>query len=57
MLRFFSEGCIKQRLVKIAMLNKSLSDEELARELLTALSTEVEIGGSQLLAAMLTMHL
>ena len=51
-LRFFSEGCIKQRLVKIAILNKSLSDEQLARELLTALSTEVEIGGSLLLAAM-----
>ena len=36
-LRFFSEGCIKQRLVKIAMLNKSLSDEELARELNSSL--------------------
>ena len=53
MLRFLSEGCIRQRLVKIAMLNKSLSGEELARELLTAPSTEPGIGGSQLLAAML----
>ena len=32
-LRFFSEGCIVQRLVKIAMLSKLLSGEELAREL------------------------
>ena len=51
-LRFFSEGCIKQRLVKIAMLSKPLTGEELAREILTALSTELGIGGSQLLAAM-----
>ena len=43
-LRFFSEGCIKQRLVKIAMLSNSLSGEELARELLTTLSTELGIG-------------
>ena len=50
-LRFFSEGCIVQRLVKIAMLSKLLSDEELARELLPALSTELGIGGSWLLAA------
>ena len=51
-LRFFSEGCIKQHLVKIAMLDKSLSGDDLARELLTALSTELGIGGSRLLAAM-----
>jgi len=51
-LRFFSEGHIKQRLVKVAMLSKSLCGEELARELLTALSTELGIGGSQLLVAM-----
>ena len=36
--RFVSEGCIKERLVKIAMLARSLSGEELVRELLTALS-------------------
>ena len=41
MLRFFSEGWIKQRLVKIAMLSKSLSGEELARELLTAQNLEL----------------
>lgn len=52
MLRFVSEGSIKQRLVKIAMLSKSLSGEELGRELLIALYTELGIGGSQLLAAM-----
>ena len=52
MLRFVSEGCIKQHLVKIAMLSKSLSGEELATELLTALSTELRIGGNQPLAAM-----
>ena len=40
-----------QCLVKIAMLSKLLSGEELARELLTALSTELGIGGRQLLAA------
>lgn len=51
-LRFYSEGGIRQRLVKIAMLSKSLTGEELARELLVALSTELGIGGSQLLAAM-----
>ena len=51
-LRFFSQGCIKQRLVKVAMLSKSLSGEELARELLTVLSTELGIGGIHLLAAM-----
>ena len=34
------------------MLSKSLSGEELARELLTALSTELGIGGNQFLAAM-----
>ena len=51
-LRFFSEGHIKQHLVKVAMLSKSLCGEELARELLTALSTELGIGGSPLLAAM-----
>ena len=51
-LRFFSERCIKQHLVKIAMLSKSLSGEEWARELLTAISTELGIGGSQLLAVM-----
>ena len=34
------------------MLSKSLPGEELARELLTALSTEVGIGGRQFLAAM-----
>ena len=34
------------------MLSKSLSGEELARELLMALSTELGIGGIQLLAAM-----
>ena len=39
-LRFFSQGCIKQRLVKVAMLSKLLSGEELARELLTAISTD-----------------
>ena len=52
-LRFFSEGCIVQRLVEIAMLSKSLSGEELARELLTTLSTELGIGGRLLLAAIL----
>ena len=51
-LRFFSQGCIKQCLVKVAMLSKSLSGEELARELLTVLSTELGIGGIHLLAAM-----
>ena len=51
-LRFFSQGCIKQRLVKVAMLSKSLSGEELARELLTALSTKLGICGIHLIAAM-----
>ena len=50
-LRFSSEGCIVQHLVKIAVLRKLLSGEELARELLTALSTELGIDGSLLLAA------
>ena len=42
-----------QRLVKIAMLSLLLSGEELARVILTALSTELGIGVSQLLA---TIH-
>ena len=50
-LRLFSEGCIVQHLVKIAMLSKLLSGKELDRELLTALSTELGISGSRLLAA------
>ena len=45
-LRFVSEGCVKQRLVKIAMLSKSLAGEELARELVTALSTELGTASS-----------
>ena len=39
-------------MVKIAILSKSLSGEELATELLTALSTELGIGGGQPLVAM-----
>ena len=43
---------IKQKLVRLSMLAKSLSGEEVAREILSVLSTELGISGSSLLAMM-----
>ena len=42
-LRFSSEGCIVQRLVRIAVLSKLLPGEELARELFQQNSELVEV--------------
>lgn len=51
-LRFFTGWKIQQRLVRISLLAKSMTGEELARELLTVLSTELGIIASHVIAAM-----
>lgn len=52
-LRFVTcEWSIKQRLIKLQLLSKSLKGEEIARELIHTLSTEYRIGTNSLLAAM-----
>lgn len=49
---FVKDWKIEQRLVRLSLLAKSLSGEELARELLTVLSTELGGTGEKLLDAM-----
>ena len=49
-LRFVKEGNIEQRLVRLVLLAKSVNGDELAREVLTTLSTELGVTGSKLLA-------
>ena len=52
-LRFVDDGWnIKQRLVRLQIVAKSLTGEELARELIAVLSVQYSIGTQQLLAAM-----
>ena len=51
-LRFFSGWKIQQRLVRISLLAKSMTGEEVAREILTVLSTELCIAASHVIAAM-----
>ena len=51
-LRFFSEWKIQERLVRISLLAKSMAGEEVARELLTVLSTELGIPACRVVAAM-----
>lgn len=51
-IRFCSGWSIKQKLVRMSMLAKSLSGEEVAREVLTVLSTELGISGDNLVAVM-----
>lgn len=52
-LRFIDDGWnIKQRLVRLQIVAKSLTGEELARELIAVLSVQYSIGTQQLLAAM-----
>ena len=52
-LRFVdSDWCIQQRLVRVSMLAKSLTGEELARELISVLSVTYSITSNSLLAAM-----
>lgn len=51
-LRFFSGWQIQQRLVRISLLAKPMAGEEVARELLTVLSTELGIPASRVIAAM-----
>ena len=51
-LRFFSGWKIQQRLVRISLLAKSMTGEEVAREILTVLSTELGIAASHVIAAM-----
>ena len=50
--RFFEGWSIQQHVVKLSMLAKSLSTEELAKELLMSLSTEFSINEHQLVACM-----
>ena len=53
LLRFVdAEWCVQQRLVRVQMLAKSLSGEELARELISVLSVTYSIRSTTLLAAM-----
>ena len=53
LLRFVdAEWCVQQRLVRVQMLAKSLSGEELARELISVLSVTYSIRSNTLLAAM-----
>ena len=51
-LRYCSGWTIKQKLVRLPMLAKSMCGEEVAREVLSVLSTELGIHGSHLLAVM-----
>ena len=52
-LRFVSENwTVEQRLVRLQLLAKSLTGEEIARELIHVLSTDYGIGSCNLLAAM-----
>ena len=50
--RFCVGWSIKQKLVRLSMLAKSLSGEEIAREILTVLSTQLGIPSGNLLAIM-----
>lgn len=53
LLRFVDQDwCVQQRLVRVQMLAKSLSGEELARELISVLSITYSIRPNSLLAAM-----
>lgn len=51
-IRYCSGWTIQQKLVRVSMLAKSLNGEEVAREVLTVLSTELGIPGDKLLAVM-----
>ena len=52
-LRFVSESwTLEQRLVRIQLLSKSMTGEEIARELIHVLSATYTIGHDQLIAAM-----
>ena len=51
-LRFVQDGKLEQRLVRLLLLAKSVTGDELARELLTVLYTELGVPGSNLLACM-----
>lgn len=51
-IRFCVGWSIKQKLVRFSMLAKSLSGEEIAREILTVLSTQLGISSGNLLAIM-----
>ena len=51
-IRFCSGWKIQQRLVRMSLLSKSLTGEEVAREVLTVLSTELGIPPSDVVAAM-----
>ena len=52
MIRFCVGWSIKQKLVQLSMLAKSLSGDEIAREILTVLSTQLGIPSGNLLAIM-----
>ena len=50
--RFVDEWQILQRLIRVQLFVKSMTGEEIARELVNALSVEYGIGVNRLLAAM-----
>ena len=52
LLRFVADWSLQQRLVRIQMLSKSLTGEEIARELISVLSVTYGIHSNNLLAAM-----
>ena len=52
-LRFIDEHwCIKQRTARLMLLARSMTGEELARQLIVCLSTELGINGDHLIATM-----
>lgn len=50
--RFVRNWKIEQRLVRLVLLAKSVNGDELAREILTILSTELGVASGKLLACM-----
>ena len=51
-LRFIDDWVIKQRVCRLMLLAKSITGEEVARQLITAVSTELSIASNLVIAAM-----